>query len=604
MPAASVIIRSFNEAEYIEDALETVTQQAYDDFEIVLVDSGSTDGTLEIAREYVDEITFVDPRNFTFGYSLNVGCEAAAGEYLVFLSAHAIPTDEEWLGTLVTNLYDDDVAMTYSNQTGAGPTKLPENRLFDQLFPEERRRQHPPDYFANNASSAIKKSLWEEHAFDEWLTGHEDIEWAKHFMDRGYAVVYEPEACIYHIHDETWEQVYHRFEREAIADREIGIRSPKERWREYASIPRDIVTDTVAAIRHDRLDAKTLRNILRFRYCQHAGTANGLQKEQDLESDRYEYYYPEANEQVRIEKPGEITVRQSSLPEVRPNDVLIEVAYAGITDRELGPYRGNEEAFPVVPGREYVGEVVDIGANVEWISLGDHVTGGSVFHCGLCSACDEHRYTACENRTELGTSTEDGAFSRFITVPSTHVYELPSNVSLECATLAGPLAQIVDGFVRAESFLPTQNGRVCVVGDGLLTELVEVYLKRQGHSWCAIDDVTSASTIGSCQLVVVASKSKRQIQQVLRRTSAGTTIVLLDTAQKDLTISPDDIAEKILVTAQRGGGSRFDDALQLLADGTYEHLLNGRYSVDRFVDDPLAAHSSSEMSLLELDAES
>jgi len=600
MPAASVIIRSFNEAEYIEDTLQAVTEQAYDDFEIILVDSGSTDGTLEIAEEYVDEITFVDPRNFTFGYSLNVGCEAASGEYLVFLSAHAIPTDEEWLGTLIENLHDENVAMTYSNQTGAGPTKFSEDRLFDRLFPDERKRQQPPEYFANNASSAIKKSLWEDHRFDERLTGHEDIEWAKHFLEQGYTVVYEPDACIYHIHNETWDQVYRRFEREAVADREIGIRTARDRWKEYAAIPRDILTDTLAAIQRNELDFQTVKNIILFRYHQHSGSANGLQKERDLDRDRYEYFYPEANEQIRIEQPGEITVSQSTLPEIRPNDVLIKTKYAGITERELRPYRENGDQFPIVPGREYVGEVVEIGANVENVSVGARVTGGSVFHCGLCSACDEERYAACENRTELGR-TEDGSFSRFLTVPSTHVYELPPNLSLECATLAGPLALIVDGFVRAESFFNSTSGRVCIVGDGLLSELAAKYLDQQGHSWYTLDNVMSDAKLKSCQLVMVATTSQNHVQEVLHITSPGTTIVLLDT--EGITINSEDIAEKVLMTAQREGERHFTDALKLLAQGDYDQVLDGHYPVDQFVNDPLNAHSDTEMSLLKLEGQ-
>ena len=128
MPETSIVIRSFNEAEYIGDVLEAVEQQEYRDFEIILVDSGSTDGTLEISEKYVDDIEFVAPQNFTFGYSCNVGCKAASGEFVSFLSAHAIPSDDQWLGTMIENLYESDVAMTYSNQVGAEETKFSERR--------------------------------------------------------------------------------------------------------------------------------------------------------------------------------------------------------------------------------------------------------------------------------------------------------------------------------------------------------------------------------------------------------------------------------------------------------------------------------------------
>ena len=94
MPETSIVVRSFNEAEHIGDVLAAVSEQAYQDFEIILVDSGSTDGTLEIADQYVDKVEFVAPHDFTFGHSCNAGCEVADGEFVSFLSAHAIPTDD------------------------------------------------------------------------------------------------------------------------------------------------------------------------------------------------------------------------------------------------------------------------------------------------------------------------------------------------------------------------------------------------------------------------------------------------------------------------------------------------------------------------------
>lgn len=411
MPETSIVVRSFNEAEYIGDVLSSVFKQQYQDFEIILVDSGSTDGTLEIAKEFVDKIEFVAPHDFIFGHSCNVGCKAADGRFVSFLSAHAIPTDDQWLGPMVANLRDGNVAMTYSNQVGAKESKFSEQRLFDELFAKERRRQTPPEYFANNASSTIRKDLWEEHQFDEHLTGHEDIEWAKHFMDRGYVIVYEPKSCICHIHDETWSQVYNRFERKAIADIEIGVRERSDRWQEYAKIPLDILRDIGAALQQGEFDVQTLTKIVRFRSYQHLGTAAGLKADQNLESNRFEYFYSGANERVIVNEQGEIFLEKAPLPELKPNDVLLRTDYIGVR-----PDDGYIDAdqHPVVPGRNYVGTVVELGANANSVDIGDTVIGETIFDCGVCEACGDGREDFCHDPIHLGRDTTAGAYSRFL----------------------------------------------------------------------------------------------------------------------------------------------------------------------------------------------
>jgi hypothetical protein len=436
MAETSVVVRSFNEDEYVGDALRAVREQAYDDLEIVLVDSGSTDDTLEIARPLVDEVATLEPRDFTFGYSLNVGCEAASGEYVAFLSAHAVPTDEHWLGRMVRHFADPEVAMVYSNQTGVESTAFPEQRHFDELFGEERAFKEPPEYFANNASSVIRAELWEEYPFDEHLTGCEDMDWAKHFMDRGYRLVYEPDACIYHIHEESPTQVFTRFEREAIAQRDIGVRNPRERFAEYARLPRDVLADAAAAATSGEFDLDTLREVLAFRYNQRMGTAAGLADGGSLETDRYEFFYGGANRCVVVSGPEESAVTERPLPEIRPSDALVEVSYAGVRPGD------SVGSYPFVPGREFVGSVVDAGANVEDIAVGDTVAG----------------------------TAASGAYARFLAVPAERAVPLPAGMDPETAVAAPALATVLDGLesVRAAAGDPERTAVLGADAFGLL----------------------------------------------------------------------------------------------------------------------------------------
>lgn len=599
MPETSIVVRSFNEAEYIEDVLVAVSEQEYQDFEIILVDSGSTDGTLDIAEQYVDKIEFVAPYDFTFGHSCNVGCEAADGQFVSFLSAHAIPTDEKWLGPMVENLRDDEVAMTYSNQVGAEENKFPERRLFDELFQEERKRQTPPDYFANNASSVIKRDLWEHHQFDEYLTGHEDIEWAKHFMDQGYVVVYEPDSCIYHIHDETWGQVYNRFEREAIADVEIGVKKQSDRWREYAEIPVDIIGDAVAALRQGELDGTTFSEIVRFRYNQHVGTAVGLKSHRDLDSDRFEYFYGGANERVVLDENGSTTIERTPLPEIKPNDVLIRTDFIGVSPEDGRVDRIGGDQFPVVPGKDYVGTVIDTGANAESVAVGDTVVGDMEFDCGICSVCSDGGDGNCTDPILLGKDTEYGAYSRFLAVPSNHVY--PLEAAPEGGAIANTLARSLDAVDRAKTIVP-DNAHCIVVGANSTTRLLTQILRHEEYEVDSLDPSAipeeQSADVAEAQLVVDTSGKRETVRDVMSQTDSNAVLVLLATDYGDLTISYDEFAGKTVIDVDTETRADMERALDLLPELNMDRIIDGTYSLEEYESAWKAAREQKQLPVI------
>ncbi len=92
---ASLVIRTYNEEKHLDELLTQVHRQKCTlvDLEVVIVDSGSTDKTLEIANRHGCRVTHIKKSDFTFGRSLNIGCEFAKGELLVFVSGHCIPTN-------------------------------------------------------------------------------------------------------------------------------------------------------------------------------------------------------------------------------------------------------------------------------------------------------------------------------------------------------------------------------------------------------------------------------------------------------------------------------------------------------------------------------
>ncbi|SVA58427.1 uncharacterized protein METZ01_LOCUS111281, partial [marine metagenome] len=124
---------------FLGDLLEEIQGQTYQDYEVIVVDSGSFDGTVDIARTFGVQLVEIASRDFTFGFSLNKGIEASRGRFIVLVSAHTTPVDTEWLGSLVEPLRDPKVAMTYGRQVGEIRSKFSERQDFRRIFGEERQ---------------------------------------------------------------------------------------------------------------------------------------------------------------------------------------------------------------------------------------------------------------------------------------------------------------------------------------------------------------------------------------------------------------------------------------------------------------------------------
>ena len=143
-PAVSIVIRAFNEERYIGRLLDLIAGQTIRDPEIIVVDSGSFDRTREVVAGRV-RLVRIEPADFTFGYSLNVGIRAATAPLAAIVSAHTEPTDEHWLESLVRPFDDEDVAMVYGRQIGDARSKFSERLDFVRTFGGSRRRMSAAD---------------------------------------------------------------------------------------------------------------------------------------------------------------------------------------------------------------------------------------------------------------------------------------------------------------------------------------------------------------------------------------------------------------------------------------------------------------------------
>lgn len=211
LPRVSVIIRAKNEERYIGETLAAVRSQRYRDFEVIVVDSGSTDRTPEIAHQYGATLLHMDPREFTYGGSLNLGINYSQGELVVSLSAHATPENGEWLGSLVSGFRYSLVAGVYGRhipRPTASPFELLGMYLSGVTRKEPRLQSRSPRF--SNTNGAIRRNLWEVAPFNENLPGAEDIEWARRAQRMGYLIAFEPLGAVYHSHGEPLPKLLRR----------------------------------------------------------------------------------------------------------------------------------------------------------------------------------------------------------------------------------------------------------------------------------------------------------------------------------------------------------------------------------------------------------
>jgi len=304
----SIIIRCLNEEKLIEKLFIGIENQNYQNKEVIVVDSGSTDKTLEIASKYDVKVVHIKPEDFSFGFALNKGCEHANGDFLLFASAHVYPTYTTWLAEMIRAFQDERVALVYGRQIGNELSKYSETRLFSKWFPEESNfDQHFP--FCNNANCAIRKSLWLGQKFDEKLTGLEDLAWAKEILEKGHRIAYNAKAMIVHVHEETPSRIYNRYRREAIALKKIF---PNEKF-DLSNFLRlslvNIISDYYQAIQ-SAVFFKNILEIPQFRILQFWGTYKGYRQKGGISSSlRNRFYYPnELKKEVNSNTEQDISI--------------------------------------------------------------------------------------------------------------------------------------------------------------------------------------------------------------------------------------------------------------------------------------------------------
>jgi rhamnosyltransferase len=227
-PRVSIVVPTLNGGETLRQLLAAIAEQKADfDWELLAIDSGSTDETLDVLQEHGASVFSVPLSAFNHGETRNAALARARGEFAVLLVQDAVPAHREWLTRLVAPLLEDNaLAGTFARQQPwphasrltvhylshwvacqpAARTRAPlTTGEFDALPPAERHLACAFD----NVCSCIRLSVWRAHPFRSTPIA-EDLEWAKEVLIAGYRLAYVPSAVVWHSHERRVRYEFHR----------------------------------------------------------------------------------------------------------------------------------------------------------------------------------------------------------------------------------------------------------------------------------------------------------------------------------------------------------------------------------------------------------
>jgi rhamnosyltransferase len=221
-----------------ESLPRVITQETSDRIEIVAIDSGSTDDTIDVMKTFGATILAIDPRDFDHGLTRNAAAGYARGDVYVFLNQSALPMDDQWLSKLVAPLDEDqtlagvcsrvvarpgadpitrkDVRRDLSGSTERSVKSIESISKYQDLTPHERR------VFVNfhTVSAAIRPLVFAKIPFRTIRMG-EDVLWAREVLEAGYRIQHEPDSRVFHSHSYSAFEILRRNVDDGLVNRQI-----------------------------------------------------------------------------------------------------------------------------------------------------------------------------------------------------------------------------------------------------------------------------------------------------------------------------------------------------------------------------------------------
>jgi 2-desacetyl-2-hydroxyethyl bacteriochlorophyllide A dehydrogenase len=235
---------------------------------------------------------------------------------------------------------------------------------------------------------------------------------------------------------------------------------------------------------------------------------------------------------VVVAGPHAVSYREVQAPAVGVDDVLVASREAGLCRTDIEMMTGvftdpRWVRFPVIPGHEWAGTVVEVGANVESVHVGDRVVCEGFIVCNRCRRCRSGETQWCEHIEALGF-TRPGGYAELVAVPERVVHRLPEHVSFDAGVLVEPASVVLRGLEKAR---PEPGEAVGVIGVGTLGALAIALLRLQSPSRIVAygvreEELELARQLGATELVLVGDGAPVQDELDLVVETAGAPVAV------------------------------------------------------------------------------
>jgi rhamnosyltransferase len=217
-PAVSVVMRSFNEAWAIHDTICQVFAQDFPgQIELIVIDSGSSDGSVEIIKKSAATLIQIPLGSYVPGVVLNQGAAAASHDWIIYLNADATPVGENWLSALLAPcLVTPNFGAAFSRQIPRPDCKAVFAADYDRCF-GPMRESVKWEHFFSMVSSITHRSVLAKYPIREDLQYAEDDEWTRRLRASGLEIPYSVDSVVMHSHNYTFRQSYKRAFGDAMA---------------------------------------------------------------------------------------------------------------------------------------------------------------------------------------------------------------------------------------------------------------------------------------------------------------------------------------------------------------------------------------------------
>jgi rhamnosyltransferase len=245
-PFVSIIMRSYNEAWALKETLPALAAQDFKPWELIVIDSGSTDGSQALIRAAQPaQFVQITPQEYNPSRVMNQGMRLAQSEFGIFLNADATPQGTNWLRPLVQALREPQTAACFGRQIPRPDCQAVFANDYDRCF-GPNRESAKWDHFFSMVSSGLRKDAWARRGFREDLQYAEDDEYTRWCQAQGFRVAYVPESVVMHSHNYTPEQSYKRAFGDARAIGKAWSGSPGD-----FNFVKTVVLGWISDVRHD-----------------------------------------------------------------------------------------------------------------------------------------------------------------------------------------------------------------------------------------------------------------------------------------------------------------------------------------------------------------